>query len=116
MNQPTETPDEESVAMGADTLVGVLRQASENGFDSQLVAQLDGTVECESCKATSPASSIDPVRHHRLEGASDAADLALVVEAKCPACGTGGVLTLGYGPNASAEDEAVLADLDLGGS
>lgn len=115
MNETPETPDEESVAMGADTLVGVLRQASEDGFDAQLIAQHDGTVECESCGETSPASSIEPVRDHRLEGASDAADLMLVVEARCPACGTGGVLTLGYGPNASAEDEAVLADLNIDG-
>ena len=33
MNQRPETPGEESVARGADTLVGVLRQASDNGFD-----------------------------------------------------------------------------------
>ena len=37
----------------------------------------------------------------------------LVVEPHCPACGA---LTLGYGPNATADDEAVLADLDLGGA
>lgn len=102
--------------MGSDTLVGLLRQASERGFDTQLIARPDGTVECESCGATSPASSVKAVRDHRLEGASDAADLMLVVEASCPACGTGGVLTMGYGPNATAEDEAVLADLDLGGN
>lgn len=99
--------------MGADTLVGVLRQASENGFDTQLIAKPDGTVRCESCGEASPASSIEPVRSHRLEGASDAADMMLVVEATCPACGAGGVLTLGYGPNATADDEAVLADLSL---
>lgn len=116
MNQTPETPAEESVAQGADTLVGVLRQASDNGFSTQLVAEPDGAVECESCGATSPASSIKPVRHHRLEGASDAADMMLVVEAFCPACGTGGVLTMGYGPNATADDEAVLVDLDFGGA
>lgn len=116
MNQHPETPDTDTGATGADTLVGVLRRASSNGFDTQLIARVDGTVECESCEATSPASSIEPVRSHRLEGASDAADLMLVVEARCPACGTGGVLTMGYGPNATADDEAVLADLDLGGN
>lgn len=113
MNEQSEKPDEPSIPMGADTLVGVLRQASADGFDTQLIARPGGVVECESCKTRSPASSIEPVRHHRLEGASDAADEVLVVEAHCPSCGVGGVLTMGYGPNASPEDEAVLADLRL---
>lgn len=114
MSESDNRPAEETVTTGADTLVGVLRQASANGFDTQLIARSDGTVECESCGTRSGSAAIEPVRSHRLEGASDAADLALVVEAPCPACGIGGVLVLGYGPNAGPEDEAVLADLDLG--
>ncbi len=107
-------PQSEPVAMGADTLVGVLRQASDNGFATQFTARPDGSVVCESCGEASPASAIDTVREHRLEGASDAADMMLVVEASCPACETGGVLTLGYGPNATEEDHAVLDALESG--
>ena len=49
----------------------------------------------------------------RIEGASDAADMNLVVWGTCPDCATGGVLTLGYGPNASVEDEAAMENLEL---
>lgn len=114
MSEPDNTPGKETVATGADTLVGVLRQAAENGFSTQMIAESDGTVECESCRVRSPAAAVKAVRIHRLEGSSDAADLMLVVETRCPQCGSGGVLILGYGPNAGPEDEAVLADLDLG--
>lgn len=94
-------------------MVDVLRQASNRGFETQFIARSDGNITCKSCDATSAASAIDPVRSHRLEGASDAADMMLIVEARCPVCGTGGVLTLGYGPNATVEDDAVLAELRL---
>ncbi len=113
MNAAPDTPDEPTAAMGAETLIGVLRRASDSGFGAQFIARPDGMITCKSCDATSAAAAIDPVRSHRLEGASDAADLMLVVEARCPVCDTGGVLTLGYGPNATAEDEAVLAELKL---
>jgi len=114
----SETPDpsaQDPVSAGAETLVEVLRDAADRGFGGQLIARADGTVECKGCDALSSADAIEVVRGHRLEGASDAADMMLVVEANCPACGLGGVLTLGYGPNATAEDEAVLADLDFDG-
>jgi hypothetical protein len=51
----------------------------------------------------------------RLEGSSDAADLLLVVMSRCPNCSRRGVLTLGYGPNATEDDVAALECLDLDG-
>lgn len=113
--KPPETPDDDPVTAGADTLVGVLREASDRGHGNQMIARADGTVECDSCDTKSPASAIQAIRTHRLEGASDAADMMLVIEADCPACEAGGTLTLGYGPNATADDQAVLEDLDLDG-
>ena len=49
----------------------------------------------------------------RLEGASDPADMSLVVPLDCPDCGARGVLVLRYGPEASMEEADVLAVLDL---
>ena len=46
-----------------------------------------------------------------MEGASDPDDMTLVVAARCPHCGAGGVVVLGYGPTASEADAAVLVRL-----
>ena len=48
---------------------------------------------------------------HRLEGASDPEDEAVVAALECPACGAWGTIVLSYGPQSSAEDAAVLANL-----
>ncbi len=111
-NNPS-SGDPGPAATGADTLVDVLKRAADNGFDTQLIARVGGQVECEACEARSPAAAIDSIRHHRLEGASDAADMMVLIEARCPNCDAAGVLTLGYGPNATAEDVSVLEDLTL---
>lgn len=54
--------------------------------------------------------------HHRgqrrTEGASDPADMALVVALECPTCGAKGVLALKYGPGAAAEEAELLRQLD----
>jgi hypothetical protein len=44
----------------------------------------------------------------RLEGASDPADLAIVIPLQCPHCGTDGALIAGYGPEASQAEADVL--------
>ena len=104
------------VPQGADTLLDVLRAAAAAGYDGAFSAREGGDVDCGSCRnaVNTAALSVDAV--HRLEGASDAADLLLVALAQCPVCGARGTLTLGYGPNASASDAAVLPFLDLGGA
>ena len=47
----------------------------------------------------------------RLEGASDPADMMMVVPTTCPECGARGSLILHYGPAASAEEADVMAAL-----
>jgi hypothetical protein len=49
---------------------------------------------------------------HRLEGASDPADMLAAVAATCPTCGTRGVLVANYGPEAMIEDADVLRALE----
>lgn len=100
-------------ARGADTLIDLLNAANAAGFTGQMIAVEGGNVRCVECDDTTPASDLDVMHSHRLEGASDAADLMLVAWAACPRCGTAGTLVLGYGPNASKEDADVLADLDI---
>ena len=46
-----------------------------------------------------------------MEGASDPADMQLVVGATCPSCAATGVLSLHYGPTAGEDDADVLVSL-----
>lgn len=112
VDEPQES-DSGSAPTGAQTLMEVLDAAADRGFGHHLVARSSGKVECTACAETSLAATIPVSRVHRLEGASDAADMLLILEARCPRCKRGGTLTLGYGPNASDADTAVVTGLDL---
>lgn len=96
-----------------ETLLDVLSDAAAQGYDVQQIARSNERIECTHCDAQTSPEDIDADRVNRLEGASDTADLLLVVWTTCPSCGRGGVLTLGYGPNASETDSNVLSRLDL---
>ncbi len=100
-------------SQGATTLLEILEELRGLGFDQQFVAQPAGSVKCASCSFVFDAAELVVSGYRRIEGASDAADLNLVVWGTCPGCATGGVLTLGYGPNASIEDEAAIENLEL---
>lgn len=105
--------DERTVATGADTLLATVQEANADGYSAEFIARDDGTVLCTACRNAIEASDVRSERHWRLEGASDAADLMLVVASTCPTCGVGGTLVLGYGPNADDADVAVLPEIDL---
>lgn len=97
----------------AETIVEVMKMASSEGFATDLRSLPGGFVRCAQCDQASAASDFVADRYRRLEGASDAADMMIIVLAACPNCGAGGTLILGYGPNAGEEDADVLAALDL---
>lgn len=105
--------DGSSEATGATTLVDVLARARAHGFTGDFTTRDDATIECASCDRARPARDYRTHGHRRLEGASDAADLLIVVAVRCPACDTGGALVLGYGPNGTPADDAVLGELPL---
>lgn len=107
--------DSDSIPRGSETLLDVIHDAEESGFGAQQIARDEGMIECVACTRLSPASAFEVVAHRRLEGMSDAADMLLVVMSRCPACSQGGVLTLGYGPNATEVDVETLECLDLDG-
>lgn len=105
---------DETHATGADTLLGVLTKAREDGFDASFATGENGHITCHTCNEAFPApeAQVDHVR--RLEGASDPADMLLVAALPCPRCAVQGTIVLGFGPEAADADQAVLADLDLG--
>lgn len=104
---------EEDPTTGSTTLLEILNDLRSVGYATQLIAQEGGSVRCGSCSETSAASDIEPHGYRRTEGASDAADMNLVIWSACPSCGAGATLILGYGPNASAADESVLDEFSL---
>lgn len=100
-----------NTAEGASTLIELLDAARDAGFTEQFIAQDDGTVRCGGCDRHVDAERLVVHGQGRLEGASDAADEMLVLSVECPECDARGTLTLGYGPNASGADVAVMERL-----
>ncbi|HEY3485506.1 MAG TPA: hypothetical protein VGK49_08975 [Ilumatobacteraceae bacterium] len=109
--QPTAHGDVERPIEGTPsdntTLTAVLEQFADLGFDEQFVVNDDGSVECGGCGSTAAPAELRFEHTRRLEGASDPDDMLSVVAARCPTCGHGGTIVMGYGPNASAGDAAV---------
>jgi len=88
-------------------LVEILAGLADLGFRGQF-AERDGAVACLTCRqATAPESS-EVRRLVRLEGASDPADMLMVVALRCPSCGTQGTLVLNYGPESTLGESDVL--------
>jgi len=89
------------------TLTEVLSGYAEAGFNGTFTASEQASIECNSCGKITPASAFQMASLRRLEGASDPDDMISVVAISCPSCGRDGVLVLGYGPNATAEDSDI---------
>jgi hypothetical protein len=109
-DEPGSTRDtHEPAPLPVDTpLREVTDAATDAGHDGQFQA-LDGAViRCLTCDHRFPASAESADDMTRLEGASDPADLAIVIPLRCPGCGTHGVLVANYGPEASEAEADVL--------
>lgn len=99
-------------AAGASDLVEIISAFQAEGFDAQLVPTEDALVVCKACGARQRPARYLQRGQRRTEGASDPADMALVVALECPECGAKGVLALKYGPGASPEESELLRQLD----
>ncbi len=94
------------------SMLEVLRDYEAAGYSGQFSVVDDALVLCHTCRTRSEPGSLEVVSMRRLEGASDPADMMILAVVTCPACATGGVLTLNYGPEASAEQAEVQAALN----
>lgn len=113
ISDPRTAAPENAATDPADTpLLAVLRDFEREGFTAQFDSRDGGIVHCFACGADHRAAAC----HHgdivRLEGASDPADMLAVIPARCPNCGSLGVLVATYGPDSSAADAEVLRELD----
>ena len=70
-----------------------------------------GGVRCAACGAVHDVASLIVERVGRVEGPTDPADEAIVLGLRCGTCGTRIVLVAGYGAEASAEDQDLVAGL-----
>ncbi len=100
-NDPSETT----------TLTEVIDGYRASGFASDFWAEEPGCLRCGSCNSVVEARRVPMHSMRRLEGASDPADLVVVVASTCPVCGSQGTVVLGYGSMASAVDAEVLIAL-----
>ncbi len=93
------------------SLAAVLGQLERAGWDGQFMPLEGGDIRCLTCRAEFPAAGADADEMRRLEGASDPADMLIVVPLACPTCATKGVLVANFGPDASGADADVVAAL-----
>lgn len=112
MNDPatTDAPGIQVPGAPSDNVsqVSILEELAEEGYANDLRPEADGTLCCGACDTRSAPEGFTDIESRRMEGASDPADMTLVVAARCPNCGEGGVVVLGYGPSASEADAAVV--------
>ncbi len=93
-------------------VVPLLDQLADVGFATSLrPAPPPGSLRCSACASVSKVTDFDDFWGRRFEGTSDPDDMVLVVAARCPVCGHGGTIVLGFGPLSSPEDAAIVAEL-----
>lgn len=110
--------DDAHATTGATTLGGVLAEFVADGYGAEFgVDDETGDVQCYTCNHTMRADNLAIERSRRLEGASDPADMAMVLALACLGCGTKGTLVVRFGPEASAGEAKLLRALrdDRGG-
>lgn len=92
------------------TMVQVLAEYAEAGFDADAFTTEGGRLLCGACGVASEPGSVDVHSIRRLEGASDPSDMSAVLALVCPACGARCTAVLRFGPEAGAGDQAVWLD------
>jgi hypothetical protein len=105
------TAGEAGAPADGDGLVDVLERFADLGFADEVRAAGGGVVQWRACGHSADAADVLVEGERRLEGASDPADMTLVVAMRCPVCGVGGAAVLRYGPDAEVEDAEVVAAL-----
>lgn len=94
------------------SMLELLGNYEEAGYGGQFSVVDDALVLCHTCRSRTEPESLAVMSMRRLEGASDPADMMVLAAITCPICATGGVLTLNYGPEATAEQAQVQAALN----
>ncbi|MGE3621126.1 MAG: hypothetical protein AB7L84_11760 [Acidimicrobiia bacterium] len=112
------TANEPGAPGDGDTMTEVLHDFERDGFADDVALDEAGSFHWRPCGHVAAPADTVVERFHRLEGASDPADMTIVLGLRCPTCGRRGVTVLAYGENAGPLESDALARLpfDLGGS
>ncbi|CAN5821467.1 hypothetical protein BH24ACT3_BH24ACT3_00110 [soil metagenome] len=102
----------EGVPSDNTTVVEVLAELVDAGFDAAMVMPEDGDVRCTVCGAVTGPEEQQLNGLRRLEGASDPADMQAVLALTCPACGARGTAVVAYGPGATPGEAQLLTTVD----
>jgi hypothetical protein len=86
-------------------------ELAEEGRDATFAVLPGARIRCATCGAVTDAARQSADHVERTEGASDPADMTLVVPISCPECGARGSLTLSYGPGADPDAADLVASL-----
>lgn len=105
-------PDPGPSGAGETRQADVLAHYELEGFSGQFTAMAGGRIRCLACEQASRPQDVLCFALHRLEGASDPADMMAVAALECPHCGSRGTLTLAYGPTAPRRDARILLHLN----
>jgi hypothetical protein len=90
------------------TAVAEIDGLREQGYGADFVVGERGVVRCTSCRHEEQPGDLDVDVFRRLEGASDPDDMSVILAITCRECGTKGIVMVGYGPNASADEGDLL--------
>lgn len=94
-----------------DPRVATIQQWQEDGWTAAFQVGSDGRIGCPTCAGDHRAQEYGVDHLGRHEGISNPDDEELLVALTCSECGQQGTLTLGYGPQASADDAEVARRL-----
>lgn len=98
-----------------EPLTAVLDRFAAEGHEAEVILHAgtgDGpTGTWSNCGHRSLLHDADVLATHRLEGASDPADMSLVDVLACPTCGATATVVLRYGPEAGPLHDAALSAL-----
>lgn len=94
------------------TLVEILGELSQAGYTGDFVVDGDGAVCCRVCGTCQRPESLQLDGQRRIEGASDPADMGIVLAVRCGSCSQKGSVVVRYGPEASEGEAELLTHLD----
>ena len=90
----------------------VLHVFESAGWSANHLVEPDARMRCGRCGMIVDAHEVVVEARHRVEGASDPADMQEVLGAPCPRCAAKGALVLSYGPQGSEDDQQFLRAID----
>lgn len=94
------------------TLTEILREMADEGWTGDFMALEGGELRCLSCREAISAEAVHADGSTRVEGASDPADMAIVIPVTCTSCGARGTVVAKYGPEASPEEADLVLHME----